>query len=121
MKIGLVHPYDTADIGRQKVTRDESDNRKFKVPSLRNVALTAPYFHDGKVKTLKEAISRIGYHQLGKELTEAEAVSCRISRRSRKVWSGPRRAFLRPGASARLRGHSCARSAGRPAASVGHQ
>ncbi len=72
MKIGLVHPYETADVGRQKITNDDSDNRKFKVPSLRNVAITAPYFHDGKVTSLKEAVTKMAYHQLDKQLTDQE-------------------------------------------------
>lgn len=42
------------------------------MPSLRNVALTAPYLHDGRVKTLKEAISSIAKAQLGLNLTEEE-------------------------------------------------
>ena len=72
-KIGLVHAYETPDIGRQKVTKDDSDARKFKVPSLRNVALTAPYFHDGKIATLKDAVTKMAYHQLDKKLTDVEA------------------------------------------------
>jgi cytochrome c peroxidase len=71
-KVGLVHPYQTTDVGRAKVTKEESDSLKFKVPSLRNVALTAPYFHDGKIATLKEAVGKMAYHQLDKQLTEAE-------------------------------------------------
>lgn len=45
------------DAGRMDATKDEADRGKFKTPSLRNVALTAPYFHDGHAKTLEEAIS----------------------------------------------------------------
>jgi len=71
-KMGLVHPYQTSDIGRAKVTKDESDNMKFKVPSLRNVALTAPYFHDGKTATVKEAVAKMAYHQLDKQINTAE-------------------------------------------------
>jgi cytochrome c peroxidase len=41
----------------------------FKVPSLRNVAKTGPYFHDGSVKTLDEAVSKMAEYQLGKQLT----------------------------------------------------
>ncbi len=74
-KVGLVHPYDTADIGRAKVTKEDSDKMKFKVPSLRNVALTRPYFHDGKISSLKEAVNKMAYHQLDKQLTEDEADS----------------------------------------------
>jgi cytochrome c peroxidase len=45
------------DAGRFDATKDEADRGKFKTPSLRNVALTAPYFHDGHAKTLEEAIT----------------------------------------------------------------
>jgi cytochrome c peroxidase len=45
------------DAGRKDATRDEADTGRFKTPSLRNVALTAPYFHDGKTATLEEAIA----------------------------------------------------------------
>jgi cytochrome c peroxidase len=46
-----------ADVGRAKVTGKESDKGKFAVPSLRNVALTGPYMHDGRFKTLEEAVA----------------------------------------------------------------
>ena len=46
-----------ADIGRAKVTGRESDTGKFAVPSLRNVALTGPYMHDGRFTTLEEAVA----------------------------------------------------------------
>lgn len=71
-KIGLVVPYPTEDLGRYKVTGNESDKYVFKVPSLRNVAKTAPYFHDGSVKTLPEAVRLMGHHQLGRELRDAQ-------------------------------------------------
>ncbi len=47
---------DKVDIGRMKLTEDEKDWASFKVPSLRNVTKTAPYFHDGSAKTLKDAV-----------------------------------------------------------------
>jgi cytochrome c peroxidase len=56
----------TADLGRYNVTRLESDKHVFKVPSLRNVALTAPYFHDGTAKTLEEAVDVMFKYQLGR-------------------------------------------------------
>ena len=55
-----------ADLGRYLVTRDEADRNVFKVPSLRNVALTAPYFHDGSARTLDEAVSVMFTYQLGR-------------------------------------------------------
>jgi cytochrome c peroxidase len=45
-----------SDPGRYGVTHDESDRGKFKTPSLRNVALTAPYMHDGSLKDLKQVL-----------------------------------------------------------------
>lgn len=60
------------DIGRYNVTRDETDRRMWRVPVLRNVALTAPYFHNGQVKTLEEAIRVMGTTQLGKELSQQQ-------------------------------------------------
>lgn len=71
-KIGLEIPYETEDKGRFNVTKNNDDMYFFKVPSLRNVAKTGPYFHDGTVKTLKEAISLMGTHQLGVELKKSE-------------------------------------------------
>jgi cytochrome c peroxidase len=55
-----------ADLGRYAVTRVEADKHVFKVPSLRNVALTAPYFHDGSAKTLEEAVDVMFRYQLGR-------------------------------------------------------
>jgi cytochrome c peroxidase len=73
-KTGVSHPYaDTLDIGREKITGNEADRYQFKVPSLRNVALTAPYFHDGKVDTLNNAVRQMAYLQLDKTLSDAEA------------------------------------------------
>ena len=55
-----------ADLGRYLVTGEEADKYVFKVPSLRNVALTAPYFHDGSAKTLDEAVDIMFRYQLGR-------------------------------------------------------
>ncbi|MGZ5565529.1 MAG: cytochrome-c peroxidase, partial [Limisphaerales bacterium] len=75
-KIGLIHPYaNTNDVGRVKVTGQESDLYRFKVPSLRNVGLTHPYFHDGRVGDLSSAVKQMGYLQLGKQLTDQEISS----------------------------------------------
>ena len=73
-KLGLVKPYETKDLGRFEQTKNESDKFVFKVPSLRNVAKTGPYFHDGSIKTLPEAVSVMAEHQLGKKL-DAKQVS----------------------------------------------
>lgn len=74
-KLGLVNAYQTNDAGRYQVTKDPADSLMFKVPSLRNVAETVPYFHDGSVPTLGQAISLMGWHQIGKKLTDAEVSS----------------------------------------------
>ena len=58
------------DYGRFNVTGRESDKYKFKVPSLRNVALTAPYFHDGTAVTLNDAVKVMTRYQLGKPVNE---------------------------------------------------
>jgi cytochrome c peroxidase len=71
-KLGLLHPYETADVGRMEVTRAEADKHMFKVPQLRNIAKTGPYLHDGSVPTLEEAVRKMAHHQLGKELTDEE-------------------------------------------------
>jgi cytochrome c peroxidase len=60
------------DKGRFDVTKDPADLYVFKVPSLRNVAMTGPYFHDGSVKSLPEAVRIMGKVQLGQSLTSAE-------------------------------------------------
>lgn len=57
-----------ADLGRYNVTQDEADKFVFRVPSLRNVALTAPYFHDGSAKTLEQAVAVMAKYQLGRSL-----------------------------------------------------
>jgi cytochrome c peroxidase len=69
-KLGLVKPYVTEDVGRVNVTGDEADRFVFKVPSLRNIAMTGPYFHDGSIASLAEAIRLMAAHQLGVELSD---------------------------------------------------
>jgi cytochrome c peroxidase len=61
------------DLGRFEVTKNDADKHFFKVPTLRNIALTAPYFHNGKVKTLEEAVKIMAKVQLDKELTPQQA------------------------------------------------
>jgi len=61
-----------ADLGRYNVTKQEEDRHVFKVPGLRNVAVTAPYFHDGSTETLEQAIGIMGRYQLGRELSEKD-------------------------------------------------
>jgi cytochrome c peroxidase len=68
-KLGDRVAYPTQDKGRFEVTKKESDTFFFKVSSLRNVAKTGPYFHDGSVKTLDEAVKLMAKHQLDKDLS----------------------------------------------------
>jgi cytochrome c peroxidase len=74
-KMGLVEPYKTtnAAVGRSAVTGQDADRFNFKVPSLRNVELTYPYFHDGQAATLTEAVNTMGRVQLGRRFTGDEA------------------------------------------------
>ena len=75
-KLGLVRPWPSrADSGRFNVTHQAGDLYAFKVPALRNVAMTGPYFHDGSVASLDSAIRLMGRHQLGAELSEAQVRS----------------------------------------------
>lgn len=72
-KLGLVKPWPTqTDSGRFKVTGRPEDMMVFKVASLRNVAHTGPYFHDGSVNDLREAVRLMARHQLGKELSDEQ-------------------------------------------------
>ncbi len=71
--LGKEHPYENqTDQGMYTLTKDEDDRMLFKVAPLRNVALTAPYFHDGKIKTLAEAIRKMAKLQLDEELTDQQ-------------------------------------------------
>ncbi|OGT15867.1 MAG: cytochrome B6 [Gallionellales bacterium RIFOXYB12_FULL_54_9] len=71
-KLGLVANYfeqrgkvEKVDLGRYNLTGREEHRYEFRVPSLRNVALTAPYFHDASASTLAEAVAAMGTYQLG--------------------------------------------------------
>jgi len=64
-------PIAKADLGRYNVTGREEDRHVFKVPSLRNVTQTGPYFHDGSVATLEQAVDLMARYQLGIELDAA--------------------------------------------------
>jgi cytochrome c peroxidase len=67
-----------ADMGRYDTTKNPADRHVFRVPSLRNVALTAPYFHDGSEPTLEQAVTTMGRVQLGRTLT-VEQVSAVVA------------------------------------------
>ena len=71
--LGKENPYENqTDQGMYMVTKDEDDRMFFKVAQLRNVALTAPYFHDGKINTLDEAVRKMGKLQLDEELSDRQ-------------------------------------------------
>ncbi len=78
VKFGLVAPYwqytqsKLIDEGRYAVTGDSADKYVFKVPVLRNVAMTPPYFHDGSVPLLSDAVRIMAKVQLGKDLTDIQ-------------------------------------------------
>ncbi|SEL34385.1 cytochrome-c peroxidase [Nitrosovibrio tenuis] len=73
-KMGVHEPYKTASKveGRFSVTGKDADRFMFKVPTLRNVELTYPYFHDGAAPTLEDAVNTMGRLQLGRKFTKDE-------------------------------------------------
>lgn len=73
-KMGVVEPYKTDNPaeGVGGLTKKDEDRFKFKVPTLRNVELTYPYFHDGAAKTLEDAVHTMGQLQLGKKFSDEE-------------------------------------------------
>ncbi|OCR02112.1 cytochrome B6 [Oscillatoriales cyanobacterium USR001] len=78
-KFGILNDYfanrgniTKSDSGRANITQEPSDDRVFKVPSLRNVELTAPYFHDGSTKSLENAVTVMAKYQLGRTLSKEE-------------------------------------------------
>ncbi|WP_096086098.1 cytochrome-c peroxidase [Agaribacterium haliotis] len=76
-KLGVFAEYKTKSTakGRMDVTGKEQDKNMFKVPLLRNIELTYPYFHDGEVATLEEAVNLMGKLQLNKEFTSEETAN----------------------------------------------
>ncbi|MBM6550834.1 cytochrome-c peroxidase [Marinomonas ostreistagni] len=73
-KMGIIEPYKTNNSaeGRVAVTGKDADRFMFKVPTLRNVELTYPYFHDGEAATLTEAVDIMGRLQLGRQFSAAD-------------------------------------------------
>ncbi len=73
-KFGIYETYKTTNKaeGRSAVTGRDADRFKFKVPNLRNVELTYPYFHDGAAETLEDAVDTMGRLQLGRKFTKEE-------------------------------------------------
>jgi cytochrome c peroxidase len=75
-RLGVVQPWpNTSDLGRYDVTKLPADSLVFKVPSLRNIAKTAPYFNAGGIDSLGEGVRLMARHQLGKELTPDQVAS----------------------------------------------
>ncbi len=75
-RIGVVQPWlDATDPGRMAVTTQPADSLVFKVPSLRNVAGTSPYFNNGAVPTLEPGVQLMAKHQLGRELSEDQTAA----------------------------------------------
>lgn len=73
MKLGLVKAYIASDdSGREQVTGNRADRQLFKTPMLRNIALTAPYFHNGQVATLEDAVRQMAEYQLGRTLDDRQ-------------------------------------------------
>ncbi len=73
-KMGLIFPYPWKETfpDRYDLTRTPADKNVYKVPTLRNIALTAPYFHDGSAPTLELALQKMAYHNLGFDLSADE-------------------------------------------------
>ena len=73
-KMGVIEPYNAKSPaeGLSAVTGKDADRFMFKVPTLRNVEMTYPYFHDGEAETLTEAVDVMGRLQLGKKFTDKE-------------------------------------------------
>ena len=75
-KLGVKKAWpEVTDRGRYEVTKLRTDEMIFKVPSLRNIEKTGPYFHNGKVPTLDRAVKLMGEHQLGVDLSTAQVAS----------------------------------------------
>ncbi|WP_304543603.1 cytochrome-c peroxidase [Sulfurimonas microaerophilic] len=71
-KFGIFSDSNSSDLGRYNVTHRERDKFYFKVPSLRNIEKTAPYFHDGRTDDLDEAVLLMAKYQLGRKITKDE-------------------------------------------------
>ncbi len=72
-KLGAVEDYPhVTDLGLYEITKNEDDKYFFKVPSLRNVMMTGPWFHNGSITTIEDAIEIMGRYQLGVELTSED-------------------------------------------------
>ena len=64
--------YNSDDEGLKGFTGEDADLHRFKVPGLRNIALTAPYFHDGSFQTLEDAVRAMAKYELGREISDED-------------------------------------------------
>lgn len=71
-KFGILADAKSKNPGRFNITQKEEDKYYFKVPSLRNISKTAPYFHDGRYYELKDAVATMALVQLGRPITDLE-------------------------------------------------
>ena len=71
-KFGIFQESNSSNLGRYNVTHKERDKYYFKVPSLRNIEKTAPYFHDGRTSSLRVAVLTMAKYQLGRKITPQE-------------------------------------------------
>lgn len=71
-KFGVISQLKSDSKGRFEVTQNEMDKYYFKVPTLRNIELTAPYLHDGRIDELESVVKFMAHYQLGKSLSEEE-------------------------------------------------
>jgi len=71
-KFGIFQSAESSNLGRYNVTHKEYDKYYFKVPSLRNIEKTAPYFHDGRTSSLRQAVLLMSQFQLGRKISDSE-------------------------------------------------
>ena len=71
-KFGVMENVKSKRLGRYEVTKNEADKYYFKVPSLRNIAETAPYLHDGRYDNLEDVVKFMAHYQLGRIVSEEE-------------------------------------------------
>lgn len=71
-KFGVIIDAKSENLGRYNLTKNEEDKYFFKVPSLRNIELTAPYFHDGRYYSLEKAVQEMALVQLGRPISSEE-------------------------------------------------
>jgi len=71
-KFGIYEEANSKELGRYNITGKEEDKYVFKVPSLRNIERTAPYMHDGRAKSLEDAVNIMSRHQLGQPMKDTD-------------------------------------------------